>query len=150
MINYREPDLTQHPPRSPRVRLGGFVHLCRLLDKTRAFAAGRHGDYIYPCPLDQRFFAFTGISSDDFLTAVKSGKSDSEMLAWVMAAMNPPRVPYEIKAWSDWLESVAPGDSRRHGNFAAEITRMAPDREDIVTTFDRLELDDYTAFGGKG
>ena len=40
MINYHTPDLTQHPPRSPRVRLGGFVHLPRLLDKARAFAAG--------------------------------------------------------------------------------------------------------------
>ena len=41
MIDYRHPDLTQHPPRSPRVRLGGFAHLPRLLDKARAFAAGR-------------------------------------------------------------------------------------------------------------
>ena len=40
MISYSTPDLTQHPPRSPRVRLGGFVHLPRLLDKARAYAAG--------------------------------------------------------------------------------------------------------------
>jgi len=61
MITYSAPDLTQHPPRSPRVRLGGYVHLARLLDKARAFAAGKPGEYVYPCPLDQRFFAFTGI-----------------------------------------------------------------------------------------
>ena len=30
------PDLTQRPPRSPRVRLGGFVILPRMLDKGRA------------------------------------------------------------------------------------------------------------------
>ena len=30
MITYSTPDLTQHPPRSPRVRLGGYVHLALL------------------------------------------------------------------------------------------------------------------------
>ncbi len=30
------PDLTQRPPRSPRVRLGGLVLLPRMLDKGRA------------------------------------------------------------------------------------------------------------------
>ena len=39
MLNYSQPDLTQHPPRSPRVRLGGFAHLPRLLDKARATLA---------------------------------------------------------------------------------------------------------------
>ena len=43
MINYSAPDLTQHPPRSLRVRLGGYAHLCRLLDKARAVNAGLHG-----------------------------------------------------------------------------------------------------------
>jgi hypothetical protein len=34
------PNLTQRPPRSPRVRLGGYVLLPRLLDKGRAELAG--------------------------------------------------------------------------------------------------------------
>ena len=150
MLDFHAPDLTRHPPRSPRVRLGGFVHLPRLLDKARAFAAGRHGDYIYPCPMDERFFAFTGVSADAFLAAVRDDKSDTEMLAWLQENMSPRRLPHEILAWSAWLENQAPGDPRRHGNFAAEIERMAPGRLDIVTTFDRLELDDYTSFGGRG
>ena len=148
MINYGAPDLTAHPPRSPRVRLGGFVHLPRLLDKARAFAAGHNGDYIYPCPMDQRLFAFIGISSDAFLEQVKTAKSDSEMLAWVMENLNPKRLPHEIFAWSNWLEQVAPGDARRHENFCPQIKKLRPDRGDIVTTFDRSELDDYVSFGG--
>lgn len=150
MIDFSAPDLTRHPPRSPRVRLGGFVHLPRLLDKARAFAAGRQGEYIYPCPMDERLFAFTGVNADAFLDAVKSGKSDSAMLAWLQDNMSPRRLPHEILAWSDWLERVAPGDPRRHTHFAEEIERLAPERLDIVTTFDRLELDDYVSFGGKG
>ena len=38
-MNYSTPDLSQHPPRSPRTRLGGYAHLPRLLDKARAHAA---------------------------------------------------------------------------------------------------------------
>ena len=64
MINYSSPDLTQHPPRSVHVRLGGFAHLPRLLDKARAFAAGKHGGYKYNCPLDRQFFLFTGVDAD--------------------------------------------------------------------------------------
>ncbi|MCF3651904.1 DUF5069 domain-containing protein [Synoicihabitans lomoniglobus] len=150
MINFSAPDLTQHPPRSPRVRLGGFVHLPRLLDKARAFVAGKHGAYTYPCPMDERLFAFVGVSADAFLDAVRSGKSDTQMLAWLRENMSIPRAPHEILAWSEWLQDMAPGDPRRHGNFATEIERMAPGREDIVTTFDRLELDDFTSFGGQG
>lgn len=148
MIDFREPDLTLHPPRSPRVRLGGFVHLPRLLDKARAFVAGRQGDYLYPCPLDERVLGFMGISSDDFLAQVRTGKSDTQMLAWVMENVSPQRQPHEILAWSDWLEGVAPGDAGRHENFARQIKELAPERTDIVTTFDRLELDDYVSFGG--
>ncbi len=38
-------DLTQRPPRSPRVRLGGYAILPRLLDKCRALLAGKVGEY---------------------------------------------------------------------------------------------------------
>ena len=38
--NLNAPDLTQHPPRSPRGRLGGYVILPRCLDKGRATLAG--------------------------------------------------------------------------------------------------------------
>jgi len=150
MINYQAPDLTQHPPRSPRVRLGGFVHLPRLLDKARAFCAEKNGGFVYPCPMDLRLLDFVGIDPETFLSAVRTGKSDTEMLAWMSDHASPVRRPHEILAWSSWMENAAPGDPQRHANFAAEITRLAPGRKDIVTTFDRLELDDYVSYGGQG
>ena len=150
MISYGTPDLTQHPPRSPRARLGGYVHLPRLLDKARAFAAGKAGEYVYPCPLDKRFFSFTGIDPDAFLAAVKTGKGDVAMLAWVTENTTPVRPAWEIEAFSRWLEALGPGDAKRHAGFAEDITELAPGREDIRTNFDRLELDDYISFGGKG
>jgi len=149
MQNFSSPDLTQHPPRSARVRLGGFVHLSRLLDKCRALNGGKLGEYIYPCPLDKRFFAFVGITPEAFVAEVKTGRGDAEMLAWVMAQMTPARLPHEIVAWSHWLENLGPGDAQRHAGFAETLQEIAPGRDDIRTNFDRLDLDDYVSFGGK-
>jgi hypothetical protein len=114
MIDYHHPDLTQHPPRSPRVRLGGFAHLPRLLDKARATAAGTNGLYVYGAMMDRQFFTFAGIEADAFLDAVKAGRSDGEMLAWVMEHLNPRRAPSEIAQWSSWLEAFGPGNAEGH------------------------------------
>ena len=142
-------DLTRRPPRSPRVRLGGYVCLPRLLDKGRAQLAGKAGDYRYNCPIDQRWFSFTGLSSDALLAELAKGKSDGELLAWI--AENAPlrRAPWEISAWSAYMEARAPGDAESHRILAENIEKLAPDREDIIGWFDLLDLDDYVSFGGK-
>ena len=148
MIKISAPDLTLRPPRSPRVRLGGYAHLPRLLDKARAFVAGKHGEYVYNCPLDRQFFEFTGISHKAFLAAVKTGKSDTEMLAWVNAHTK--CLPLEIVQWSSWMEGRYSGSAEGHGRFQKVISKLAPERTDIGTYFERLDLDDYVSFGGKG
>ena len=43
-------DLTKQAPRSPRVRLGGYVILPRMLDKGRATLAGKNGEYTLRLP----------------------------------------------------------------------------------------------------
>lgn len=149
MISYQSPDLSQHAPRSPRVRLGSFVHLPRLLDKARAKVGGKLGEYVFPCPLDKRFFDFSGLSPDALLAEVAKGKSDTEMLTWVLSELKPTKQPWEIEAWSRFMENLAPGDAQRHESFAEAIKTLAPARDDIRTTFDRLDLDDYVSFGGK-
>ena len=148
MINLSQPDLTQYPPRSPRVRLGGCVHLPRLLDKARAFIAGKNGEYHYDCPLDEMLLEFLDIDSDELLAEVKKGGSDTQMLAWVLAKTK--RTPFEISSWSAWIMARGPGAAKGHENFGATIKELAPEREDIQTIFDRLDLDDYATFGGKG
>jgi hypothetical protein len=148
MLQLSNPDLTQHPPRSPRVQLGGFVHLPRLLDKARATIAGKQGEYHYNCPLDGHFFAFTGIDHDVLLTELKKGRTDSEMLAWVRA--NSQRLPSEIAAWSLWMRTNAPGGSPGHEWIAEVIKANASERDDIYGFFDLLDMDDYVSFGGKG
>lgn len=149
MVNYQHPDLTQHPPRSGRVRLGGFAHLPRLLDKARAFLAGKNAEYHYNCPLDQRFFAFTGINPDAMLAEIKTGKCDFDMLEWVLARCSPARGPQEIAQWSAWLDAFGPGGAEGHEWVVEVITTNAPRRSDIRSFFGILDLDDYVSYGGK-
>ncbi|WP_438482856.1 DUF5069 domain-containing protein [Oleiharenicola lentus] len=149
MISYSTPDLTQHPPRSPRFRLGGYVVLPRIFDKARAQLAGKTGLYKYNNPLDQRLFSFLGITGEQFLEAAKTCQSDTQILDWVTANAQPKRQTWEIAAWTHWLETLPPGDAKRHTTFAKEIEANCPTREDIRTLFDRLDMDDHVTFGGK-
>src|SRR6185312_5871119 len=102
-------DLTQRPPRSPRLKLGGYVILPRMLDKGRAELAGKAGEYHFACPLDQRFLSFSGLASEDILNLLKQGKSDTEVLAWIQE--NTKREEWEIFHWSNFVLQRAPGDN---------------------------------------
>src|SRR5262245_12869032 len=94
------PDLTQNPPRSPRVRLGGYAILPRLLDKGRSTLAGKNGEYRYACPLDQRFLEFVGIDPEALKGPLGEGKGDGEILEWIIAHAKHKRTTTEIAAWS--------------------------------------------------
>lgn len=143
------PDLTQRPPRSPRVRLGGYAMLPRVLDKARASLIGKAGDYKFGNPMDQHFFEFTGIGQAALLEQVKTGSSDWEILVWVDAHANPKRAPYEVRAWSAWLETMPVGPAEDLEWFAAQARRLNPDRTDLQTIMDYLDADDHVSFGGR-
>ena len=143
------PDLTKQPPRSPRVRLGGYVILPRMLDKGRAVLAGRNGEYNYACPLDQRFLDFTGVDPKALLKQLAKGKGDGEILEWIQANAKFKRTDSEIAAWSALGEQRAPSDPESREYFNGLHTKTAPKREDIATWFDLLDVDDYVSFGGK-
>jgi Domain of unknown function (DUF5069) len=140
-------DLTQRPPRSPRVKLGGLVLLPRMLDKGRAHLAGTVGEYHFNCPLDQRVATFLGVNADDVLKLLKDGKSDSEILAWIRD--NTKRSDFEIYQWSEYQMQRAPSDIEGREYVSGMVKNVAPDRDDVVTWFDMLDLDDYASFGGK-
>lgn len=148
-LNYLAPDLTRHPPRSPRTRLGGFVHLPRLIDKARAISAGRGGDYHYPCPFDRRFLAFTGLDPEVLRAEIAAGRTDAEVLSFVLSRSQPPRSAAEIAAWSAWMEQLQPDTDDSRAFFAEVLRQHAPHRTDVTTWFEWLELDDYVSFGGR-
>jgi hypothetical protein len=76
-------DLNREEPRSPDEELGGFRLAARCLDKCRATLAGQQGDYMYGCPMDQKFLSEAGFSADEFKAFVATGASDEEVAQWI-------------------------------------------------------------------
>lgn len=142
------PDLTKQPPRSPRVKLGGYVVLPRMLDKGRATVAGKNGEYHYNCPLDQRFLNFVGIDAEALKKQLSAGKGDGEILEWIQKNAKQKRTEPEILTWSAWQEQRAPSDTESRDFFHGIHSKVAPKREDIATWFDLLDVDDYVSYGG--
>jgi hypothetical protein len=144
------PNLTQRPPRSPRVRLGGYVLLARIVDKGRADVAGTAGQYKYNNPMDHHFFRFTGLTAESLRRELEAGKGDGEIVEWV--AQNSPNkhTPWEIHQWSSYLNERGPdGDTETLEFFAKRVGDISKTREDVRTWFDYPDLDDHVTFGGK-
>jgi hypothetical protein len=76
-------DLRMEEPRSAYDELGGEPYAARALDKCRAMLAGTNGEYEFGCPLDQHFFAETGIDMERFAEFVATGASDLEVGQWI-------------------------------------------------------------------
>jgi hypothetical protein len=145
------PDLTQRPPRSPRVRLGGYVLLPRILDKGRASLAGKLGEYHYSGKgMDRHFFNFVGLDCESLTKEIAKGGGDLALLTWIQATAKHQRQPWEIAAWSEFhLRRSPDSDHETLVGFADEVKKFNPNREDINTWFDLMDLDDYCTFGGK-
>ena len=144
------PDLTQHPPRSMRCRLGGYATLPRLLDKGRATLAGTNGQFNYDGPMDKRILNFLGIDPAALRAELATGKGDGEMLAWINANAKYQREPWEVQQWSDWMDTRGPdSDEKTQTLFTGVLRKFTNTRTDIKSWFDLVDLDDFATFGGR-
>ena len=143
-------DLTERAPRSFRVRLRNCVILARMLDKGRATLAEKNGEYNYNSGTDQHLVRFLGFDPEALLKELATGKGDGEILEWVQSHSKTPRAPWEIEAWSAFMEKRGPdSDAETLELFAGYVGKFSKTREDIKTWFEAIELDDYVSFVGK-
>src|SRR6266446_5176591 len=141
-------DLTQRSPRSFHVRLDGLVILPRMLDKGRATLSKKIGEYKDHFSTDQHLVRFLGFDPDALLKELGAGKGDGEILGWVQSHSKISRAPWEIEAWSAYMEKRGPdSDAESLTGFAEYLGQHSKTREDIKTWFDAIELDDYASFG---
>jgi hypothetical protein len=92
---------------------------------------------------------FVGIDPEALKAQLAEGKGDGEILAWVLENSKTKPDEIEIQAWSQYVANRVPNDIDTRGFFNEMQSKIAPNREDIVTWFDMLDLDDYVSFGGK-
>src|SRR5204862_6154645 len=115
-------DLTKEPPRSPRIRVGGYAILGRTIDKCRALVAGNIGEYHFDCPLDNMLFGFKGVKGEDFKAQIEQGASDQEIVEWLNQT-GEEKTPAEISRWSEKVEASSLYDDMEKHDFFVQQTR---------------------------
>jgi hypothetical protein len=134
-------DLRNHFPRSMRVKMAGYVHLARMIDKCRAVLAGSEGEYIYPCPMDDRLMEFAGITADQFTAAVKANPSDGAVAKWFTQAAKA-HPPAELDAWNRMMLSRGPSTPKKQEYFNQLRDAVDPTRTDLTAWADLQDLEE--------
>src|SRR5579864_4076846 len=133
-------DLTKTPPRSVSEKRLGLVQLARTTDKAKAFVKGTLGEYEYPSTMDEGLFEFVGIKNADFIGLVKAAKNDTEIEDFIKGFVAK-KSPDEIASFNKrWMTATPKGQSLEQ--FTAMRSRIAPDRTDVTTWPDLLDLDE--------
>jgi Domain of unknown function (DUF5069) len=134
-------DLQTSFPRSMRVKLEGYVHLARMIDKCRAVLAGTEGEYIYPCPMDDRLMEFTGITASQFTATVKANPSDEAVATWFRqtAKAHPPA---ELETWNRMMLTRGPSTPKKQEYFNKLRDAVDPSRTDLTSWADLQDLEE--------
>lgn len=134
-------DLRKDFPRSMKVTIAGHAHVARMIDKCRAVLAGTEGEYIYPCPMDERLFEFAGITSDQFTAAVKANPTDEGVAAWFQRTAKP-HGPDELEEWNQKILTRGPSSPESAEKFKKYLAAIDPSRTDITAWSDLQDLEE--------
>ncbi|HKR78561.1 MAG TPA: DUF5069 domain-containing protein [Nitrospira sp.] len=134
-------DLRTQFPRSMRATLAGWVHLARMIDKCRATLARTEGEYIYPCPMDERLLDFAGITSEQFTAAVTANPTDQGVVDWFLRTAKF-HEPAELATWNQRLLSRGPSSAESSARFAQYRDAVDPSRTDISAWSDLQDLEE--------
>src|SRR3954471_335196 len=95
-------------PRSPYERLGGYVHLPRLIDKAKLHRKGLLNGYNYKSVgFDKHLLAFLKLDPDAFEEAANRLDNDTSIFDWVQAN-GEKHSPESVEQWSQAMISRHP------------------------------------------
>ena len=137
-------DLRNNYPRSPREKLGGYVIAARCVDKCRAFLLGVNGEYNYwPCSLASQWFAFTGITPDQFKEVVATGASDEEIGEWIVSHSQVKNADDVLK-WNNKLRDMRLSEMSLQAQQYLEeyIPKVVPKHRPVYVWFDVYDLEE--------
>ena len=130
-------------PRSPYQKLGGYVHLPRLIDKARLHRKGLLDGYNYKTVgFDKHLLAFLKIDGDSFEETVNRLDQEGAILDWVQRH-GAKHSPEEIEQWNEAMISRHPDTAAKRARFNHFLKEAAGEvRKDIRTYFDLIEFDE--------
>lgn len=130
-------------PRSPSERLGGYVHLPRLIDKAKLHRRGLLDGYNYKTiGFDKHLLAFLKLDPDAFEDAVHRLEEDQAILDWIHE--NGAKHSTEaIEQWNQAMISRHPDTPVKKARFLHFLKEAGGEgRKDIRTYFDLIEFDE--------
>jgi len=130
-------------PRSPYEKLGGYVHLPRLIDKAKLHRQGLLDGYNYKTVgFDKHLLTFLKLDGDAFEEAANRLEDDNAILKWVQenGAM---RSSEAVEQWNQAMISRHPDTAAKRARFTHFLREAGGEgREDIRTYFDLIEFDE--------
>jgi len=130
-------------PRGPYDRLGGYVHLPRLIDKAKLHRKGLLNGYNYKTVgFDKHLLAFLKLNPDAFEEAANRLDDDAAILQWI--EKNGARYSLEeIEEWNQAMVSRHPDSAVKKARFLHFLKEAGGEnRKDIRTYFDLIEFDE--------
>jgi hypothetical protein len=130
-------------PRSPYAKLGGYVHLARLIDKAKLHRQGLLDGYNYKTVgFDKHVLAFLKLNGDAFEEAANRLEEDAAILNWV-EENGEKHSPEAIERWNEAMISRHPDTAAKKARFLHFLTQSGGEgRKDIRTYFDLIEFDE--------
>ncbi len=106
-------------PRSPYERLGGYVHLPRLIDKAKLHRKGLLDGYNYKTVgFDKHLLAFLKLNPDAFEEAANRLDDDAAILDWIQKN-GATHSPEAIEHWNEAMISRRPDTAAKKARFLA-------------------------------
>jgi uncharacterized protein DUF5069 len=124
-----------------RVKMEGYVHLARMIDKCRAVLAGTEGEYIYPCPMDFRLMEFAGITDKQFTETVIANPTDEGVAQWFHGVTEAPP-PAELEEWNQMMLNRGPSTPEKQEYFNKLRDAVDPSRTDLTAWSDLQDLEE--------
>ena len=133
-------DLSRVFPRSPKQKMAGLVHLCRMIDKGRAYKEKKLADYIYPCPLDKIILDFLCVKADIFANMTVE-KKDKEISNWAKELIKS-KPPNELDLINKIILEKKPDSEDRLKYYNKIRDKIDPSRSNLTTWVDLLDLEE--------
>jgi hypothetical protein len=136
-------DLTKAVPRSVKdTSIEKIVMLARTTDKARASVAGTVGEYHYNCGMDQKVLAFVGVDHEEF-AKLASTNDDAKLGTILRERFLKTKTPAEIAGFNTEYLKLSPDKGSDSEKYFLELrAKLAPDRTDVTTWPDLLDLDE--------
>ena len=129
--------------RSPYDRLGGYVHLPRLIDKAKLHRQGLLKGYNYKTVgFDKHLLAFLKLNPDEFEEAANRLETDVAIARWIEENAIK-HTAAEIEEWNQAMIARHPDNAEKKARFLHFLKEAGGEsRQDIRTYFDLIEFDE--------